>query len=49
MQRSRGQFAIQLSNIKAAKAEILVLDARGVVVERRNVQLGAGGQTFRFN
>jgi len=44
----RGQFTVQLKGI-AAKAEVLIADARGVVVERRAVQLTPGIQTLSFN
>ena len=46
---SRGQFALQLNNIKAGKAEVLVLNAQGSIVERKQVQLSGKGQTLSFN
>jgi hypothetical protein len=46
---SRGQFSMQLNNSRATKAEVLIADAKGVIVERRQVQLTEGKQTLRFN
>ncbi len=46
---NNGQFALQLNNRKAGKAEVLVLNAQGSIVERRQVQLTARGQTLSFN
>jgi hypothetical protein len=45
---NNGQFSLQLNNSKAAKAEVLVINANGSVVERRPVYLTAGTQTLRF-
>ncbi|MEJ7684498.1 MAG: T9SS type A sorting domain-containing protein [Segetibacter sp.] len=46
---NNGIFTLQLNLFKAAKAEVLVSDARGVVVERRQVQLTGRGQILSFN
>ncbi len=46
---SRGQFALQLNNAKATKAEVLILNAQGSIVERRQAQLTGRGQTLSFN
>ena len=43
------QFTLQLNSIKATKAEVLILNAQGVMVERRQVQLTGKGQTLTFN
>ncbi len=46
---NQGQFALQLHHTKATKAEVVIADAKGVIVERRQVQLTEGKQTLSFN
>lgn len=46
---SRGQFSVQLSNFKSAKADVLLLNSSGSVIERRQVQLNGRVQTLNFN
>lgn len=46
---NNGQFTLQLNNTKATKAEVIILDARGSILERRIVQLTGKGQTLNFN
>ncbi|MEJ7684499.1 MAG: choice-of-anchor Q domain-containing protein [Segetibacter sp.] len=46
---NNGQFNVQLNTTKATKAEVLVLNAQGSIVERRQVQLTGKGQTLSFN
>lgn len=43
-----GQFKVRLITTKAIKAEVLILDAKGAVIERRVVQLTGTGQTLSF-
>ncbi|MEJ7766433.1 MAG: thrombospondin type 3 repeat-containing protein [Chitinophagaceae bacterium] len=43
-----GQFNVRLVTTKAVKAEVLILDAKGSLVERRLVQLTGTGQLLRF-
>lgn len=43
-----GQFKVRLITTKAVKAEVLILDAKGSLVERRLVQLTGTGQTLSF-
>ena len=44
-----GQFTVQLSNFKTTKAEVLILDFKGSIIESRQVQLTGKGQTLHFN
>lgn len=44
-----GQLKLQLNNRKDTKAEVLIMDAKGVVVERKAVRLTVGVQTLNFN
>ena len=46
---NRGQFELQLNNFNTSKAEVIVLNSKGVVVERRIVQLSGINQTLRFD
>lgn len=46
---NKGQFNLQLKTAKTTKAEVLVLNAQGSIVERRQVQLTGKGQTLSFN
>jgi len=46
---NNGQFTLQLNKTEASKAEVLILNAQGSIVERRQVQLTGKGQTLSFN
>ncbi len=46
---NNGQFVVQLQAGKGGKAEVLVLNATGAVLEKRNVLLNEKSQTLRFN
>ena len=46
---NKGQFTLRLNNSSGAKAEVLLMDASGAVVERREVLLTAGSQILNFN
>ncbi|MEJ7684507.1 MAG: T9SS type A sorting domain-containing protein [Segetibacter sp.] len=46
---THGQFTLKLNNTEATKAEVLILNAQGSIVERRQVQLTGKGQTLSFN
>ncbi|MEJ7678705.1 MAG: T9SS type A sorting domain-containing protein [Segetibacter sp.] len=46
---NNGRFNLQLKGATSGKAEVLVTNANGVVVERRNVLLTGKGQTLSFN
>lgn len=45
---SNGRFTVQLRNAKSSRADILVLDGGGKVVERRALMLNEGSQTITF-
>ena len=46
---SRGVFSLRLNQATEGRVTVLVLDAKGVVLERRTVQVIKGGQTVGFN
>jgi hypothetical protein len=46
---NKGQFTIQLNNKTLGKAEVQIIDAKGSMVETRQVQLSGKGQTYRVN
>lgn len=46
---NNGRFSVHLTTHTAGMAQVLVLDAQGQVVEKRNVQLTTGVQTLGFN
>jgi hypothetical protein len=46
---TRGLFTMQLSHAKAGKAQVVIMDANGKLVERRAVVLNQGVQTLSFN
>lgn len=46
---SDGHFTLRLNNAGLTKAEILVVDSKGITVERRIIQLTGGGQAIGFN
>lgn len=46
---SNGQFTVQLHNNTATRAEVQIADAKGIVIERKPVQLIKGSQNIQFN
>jgi dipeptidyl aminopeptidase/acylaminoacyl peptidase len=46
---SRGVFTMRLNSVAAGPAQVLVLNAKGVIVERRALQVIKGPQSFGFN
>lgn len=40
---------MQVNGIKATKAEVLILNSQGLIMERRQVQLAGKGQTLHFD
>ncbi len=46
---NNGQFTLRLNTTKTTKAEVLILNAQGSIIERRQVQLTGRGQTLSFN
>jgi hypothetical protein len=46
---NKGDFRISLKDIKLTKGEITILDGRGNVVERKNVQLGENAQSINMS
>jgi hypothetical protein len=46
---SFGQFTLQLNNLKAAKAQILLMDQNGRTIEQRSIQLINGQQNVIYN
>jgi hypothetical protein len=46
---SRGQFKLQLINFPQGKAEIFISDAKGAVINRRQITLTGSNNTLDFN
>lgn len=46
---NKGRFTLQLTNTKAMKGVVLLLNASGAIVERKTVQLTEGVQTISFD
>lgn len=46
---SRGVFQLQLANVAAGNAQIVISNANGSVVERRSAELTLKGQALRFD
>ena len=46
---SKGVFTLQLNNTLASRVQVLVINAKGEVLERRAVSSNKGLQTLRFN
>jgi hypothetical protein len=46
---SSGQFNLQLNNLKGSTAEVSVIDANGIVIEKKNILVNTKGNTVSFN
>ena len=46
---SRGVFTLQLNHAAAGSLQVVVMDAKGTIIERRTVQVNKGRQTLNFN
>ncbi len=46
---NKGNFSLQLNNYKAGRVEVRIVNANGVLVERRTVNINGKGQTIQFN
>jgi hypothetical protein len=46
---SFGQFTLQLNNLKASKAQIVLMDQNGRTIEQRSIQLINGQQSVIYN
>jgi len=44
-----GKFKLRLDNFKASKAEIIVVDASGTIIEKQTIELTTDGQIVNFN
>ncbi len=46
---NNGQFTLKLNNLKGLRVEVLVVDASGITIESRVVQLNTNGNILQFN
>ena len=46
---NKGNFVLHLKNVKALKAEVLIMDAKGSMMEMKRVQLSGNEQTVQVN